>query len=700
MRIKIALRGEIGWSETATPDYLQGEFATATGRDVDLEIASPGGYVSDGIEMANMVRNYSGHVEALLTGFAASMASYIPMFANNVAAEDNAVFMIHNVSTGTWGDHRDLQKAADRAERLTALLAMAYVKKTGKPIEEIRALMDAETFFYGQEIVDEGFADRLVETGEDTDKAAAVELAAVAFASCAEQMLIKPEESDRLVAMLDISERANKGHSVNNPKKEKKMDPKLRAFLESNCGLAKDATDDEANALALQRLGPQAAVPAVPGATSTEVVALIQADQERCQAIESLGARAGMTPEAINTHKYSGSTVAVVQAEACGLMATALDKRTGDVPFSPAAIAVGSSSRDKFIVAAEEAVMIRAGIADSTVDVGANPLAGYSMVELARQALHIAGHKSNGDARTMLGQALTTSDLPNVLANVLNKSVFMGFDTAEESWSQWCSQGEVSDFKQNSSVRLSELGDLEEIAEGGEYKFDNLADGKETFQLGTYGKILRMSRQMLINDDLDIFSKIAVARGETAARKIGDLAYNVLIANAVMGDNVALFQTATHKNLNMGTAGAAAPSVTSLGEAFAAMRLQKDLKQKRRLQIRPEFWLGPVALETTMDKVLGRVIGTQAEPAIDVPARFRSLKVITEARLDDDSATAWYIAGARGKTVEVNFLRGSGRRPMLEQKTAWNTDGAEFKTTLDVEAHAMAFEALQKNNGA
>lgn len=181
---KITIRGTIGWSENATPEFLSSELAAANGDDIELEFSSPGGFVYPGIEMANMVRNYSGRIVAKITGLAASMSSYIPMMADEVVVEDNAVYMIHNVSGIEWGDHRALEKYAKHLRGLRNILAKAYVNKTGKSIEDIKSLMDDETFFYGNEIVESGFADSSVESAGDGDKDTAMILAKEEIKNC------------------------------------------------------------------------------------------------------------------------------------------------------------------------------------------------------------------------------------------------------------------------------------------------------------------------------------------------------------------------------------------------------------------------------------------------------------------------------------------------------------------------------------
>lgn len=182
----VKISGSIGYE--VTPDSVREQLSAANGEDVRIEISSPGGYVFDGIEIFNLIRNYSGKTEIHLMGLAASMASYIAMAGDKVVAEDNAVFMIHNVSAGSMGDHRDMRKVADLIESLTNLLSKQYEKKTGKSAEAIRKMMDDETYLFGNEIKEAGFADEMVESKEKTEKAEAVKTARAVVALCNDKM--------------------------------------------------------------------------------------------------------------------------------------------------------------------------------------------------------------------------------------------------------------------------------------------------------------------------------------------------------------------------------------------------------------------------------------------------------------------------------------------------------------------------------
>jgi len=234
-----------------------------------------------------------------------------------------------------------------------------------------------------------------------------------------------------------------------------------------------------------------------------------------------------------------------------------------------APISISVDERDKFKTAAELSISERAGL---TKRDNGNEYVGYSLLELARQSLIKAGlpaAEARENSMQMCGRALQTSDFPEILGNVANKALFAGWDGAGETWQEWCGIQAISDFKPTSILAVSEGSSLDEIPEGGEYKYGKRTESKEVVQLATYGKVFAITRQALINDDLSALSDIPTMHGEMANRKIGDTAYSILSNNAPMGDGIDLFH-ADHSNLVASGSGAA-PGVATIAAGILAM---------------------------------------------------------------------------------------------------------------------------------
>jgi phage major head subunit gpT-like protein len=483
--------------------------------------------------------------------------------------------------------------------------------------------------------------------------------------------------------------------------KESTMNEKLRKFLESR-GLAKEATEEEAWSY-LEKLDIKraAAEPAVPPHGSPQQKTpdeirdeAIRAEQDRIIEIRALCGQVGIADDKMTEFVRGGKSVEEVRKAALEHVLASTPKTPG---FNPR-IGMGADERDKFRSAAQDSLILRVGGKIDAPAPGASDLRGFSLRELARESLRMAGQPVGGDVLEMVGRALTTSDLPTILGNTANRSLMQGYETADETWRVWAGVGSVSDFKTNTLVRIGEMDDLDEIGEEGEFKYGSRTEGKEEYKIATYGKLFKISRQALINDDLGVLSDIPRAHGEAWARKIGDLVYAVLVANSAMGDGKALFH-ADHGNI--GTTGLI--SETTMAEVIKLMKLQKDIGGKRRLNIRPQFILASAAQEGAAEIFFNSNqftggSGTSASTRTNPYAGNRFTRVY-DARLDDADSDAWYAAGPKGKTVNVFFL-GGNQSPYLETRQGWSVDGTEYKVRGDAGAKAVDWKALIYNAGA
>jgi len=175
--IKIILSGEIGWE--ITTEQVRQFLDSAKGDDIEVYLDTPGGGASSGIRIYNYFRDYRrDHPDAQMLlyvkGMDASMGSYLTVNPawNDVTIEDNIPFMIHNPWGGVIGDYREVEAMFNVLDGLANILAAAYAQKMKKSISEVRALMDAETWYFGQEIINAGFADKIQKTDNPKDKAA------------------------------------------------------------------------------------------------------------------------------------------------------------------------------------------------------------------------------------------------------------------------------------------------------------------------------------------------------------------------------------------------------------------------------------------------------------------------------------------------------------------------------------------------
>lgn len=128
------------------------------GKRVTVRINTPGGSVDEGIPMFNAMARHPGGVNTVVDGIAASMGSYLMLAGVERNIAKNAMVMIHNPMTIAWGNAIELRKSADVLDKYLDRMLPDYSAKTGKTVDELKPLLDAETWYVGQEIIDNGFA--------------------------------------------------------------------------------------------------------------------------------------------------------------------------------------------------------------------------------------------------------------------------------------------------------------------------------------------------------------------------------------------------------------------------------------------------------------------------------------------------------------------------------------------------------------
>ena len=360
-------------------------------------------------------------------------------------------------------------------------------------------------------------------------------------------------------------------------------------------------------------------------------------------------------------------------------------------------VKMGEAESDKFRAAAQDAVLMAAGIPVADAAPGAQELRGYSMIEMARESLRReSGSNVNfGDNMELARAAInSTSTFPAIMSNLANKSVMVGFNEAETTYQIWAGKGSNRDFKEAARYALSEAGDLELVPEGGQFKQDSLGEASARTKVATYGKLFSLTRQAIINDDLGLFSKIATKYGSAAKRLVNKMVYAQLTGNVQMQDNVALFDT---KHGNVAGTGEAL-SVKAIAKAITAMRRQKGITGEATLNITPKYLVIPPELEMTAYEIVNSTAAADGvNSGVVNPYKGRFI-IVVDAELTDP--TAWYLVAdaTQHDTIEVTYLNGV-ETPRLETRQGFDVDGIEYKVAFDCGVSALDFRGLYKNAG-
>lgn len=152
--------------ETITAKMVQEFLQEATNQNVtsiDVHINSVGGSVFEGVAIYNLLNGFDGTINVYVDGLAASIASIIAMSGNTITMLDGSFLMIHNPMTFTGGNAEELKKQVELLETMRDTLVDIYAKRTGKPTEDIKALMDVETWLTADQAIEYGFADNITQ---------------------------------------------------------------------------------------------------------------------------------------------------------------------------------------------------------------------------------------------------------------------------------------------------------------------------------------------------------------------------------------------------------------------------------------------------------------------------------------------------------------------------------------------------------
>lgn len=317
--------------------------------------------------------------------------------------------------------------------------------------------------------------------------------------------------------------------------------------------------------------------------------------------------------------------------------------------------------------------------------------AGMSMIRIAEEV--VGSKQARGMSKLRLAQrGLASSDFPEILANVASKTLRKGYEEEPATFGGWTTQGTLPDYKTIKRTNLSEAPSLEKVLEGGEYKRGIITDLGETYQVFDYGKILPITHQAVINDDLGAFTRLPKLFGAAAKRLEGDLVYtDIMVGNPTMADTVALFHSGTHKNVGS----SAAIGDTGATEMKKLLRKALGPQGKANLNLTPAFLLCGPDKEVEAQKLLTSILAAQTT---DVNVFSNSMKLVVDSRI---TGNKWFIVASPNQidTVEVGFLEGMSG-PEITSKEGFEVDGVMIKCKHVCGAKALDYRGMIYNAGA
>lgn len=432
----------------------------------------------------------------------------------------------------------------------------------------------------------------------------------------------------------------------------------------------------------------------------------IDNERKRCLTIRQMARKVGLGDDDVEGLIERGVSVAEASAALIDKVAERQQAQQGQSRNSQATV---TSTTDTGVLNAKrdamQAALIHRCDASAQLPEAAREFRGMRLVDMAREFVNMSGGNARGMtaqevARAALGcdrQAVraagmhTTSDFPLLLGNTVNRTLREGYQLAPQTWRVLGRQTTVPDFREVTRAALGDIAALEKVKEHGEYKYGTLDEEGAPLRVVKYGKIIAITWEAIVNDDLGVFTRIPTALGAAAAQTESDAVWSLILGNANFTDGKPFFD-ASHGNV---AASGGAINATTLAAARASLRKQKS-KAGQFLNVEPKYLVvGP-------DKELEAY---QYTSSLYVPAknsdindpRNAQLTVIVDARIPGNQ---WFLIATPGlvDTFEYAYLEGE-QGVFTETREGFEVDGLEVKARLVFGAAWIDYRGAYKNPG-
>jgi hypothetical protein len=374
----------------------------------------------------------------------------------------------------------------------------------------------------------------------------------------------------------------------------------------------------------------------------------------------------------------------------------------GAPPSLPASPNSGPAQDDPAVIrdAMAEAIAVRAMPGYQPKGNGRHvEFLGWRPSDMIRELLARSGERSPPRNPTLLAERAfhTTSDFPLLLSSATNKMLLASYAQATPTYREIMLRRDFRDFKPHRYLRVGDFPNLLALKENGEIQVGTIGESRETVTLGTFGRRVRVTRQMLVDDDLGAFTDFASMIGQRVTDFENATAYaQVNLAN---GDGPtletpggAVFGTGAAR-ANKASAGTAIDEVT-IGAGRAAMMRQKTLDgmpislgRDMRVLVGPALELAVLKLTTAITPSSSGNVNPYA----------RLLQPVVEPLIP---ANRWYLFAnpVSAPVYTYGYLNGA-EGPQVTTGPVQGADGVEISVIFDFGVGAIDFRGAWFNPG-
>lgn len=312
-----------------------------------------------------------------------------------------------------------------------------------------------------------------------------------------------------------------------------------------------------------------------------------------------------------------------------------------------------------------------------------------------------AAFEADRELRASVG-GFSTIGITGILGNVANKIMLDAWNSIDAVWEMVSAPRNVPDFKLYTSYRLDLSGGFTKVGQDGELKHISLKESSFTNQADTYGSMLAITRQQLINDDMGAFQQVAAMIGRLGRLRLGEVFWTLWLSNP------SSFWGTGNSNYFSGSDSVL--SHNSMDTAVKTFRKMVDSNSKP-IMVSPDRMLVPPELEGTANRLFSSELlleaATAGTPTGNANVHKGKYKVLVSPHLSNSaftgySTTAWWLLGnpATAASAEIAYLRGQ-QTPVVEQgELDFDKLGIGWRSYLDFGVGMRDTQASVKSKGA
>ena len=685
---EIALYNDIGMWGIQTEEFKTALDGLGEITDLTIRINSYGGEVFVGFAIYNLIKDHpAANKTMIVDGVAASIASVIALAGNKLQMHKNSYMMIHNPAVMVAGDATTLRKAADELDQIKQTIITLYrdrgVELSKKKLDE---LMTAETWLTAEDAKKYGFAQEVLDESENDEPETNMS-----------NKLPENLKATFLNQHKPAAPAVNKGVDMICPKCGK-VHAEGAAFC-NHCGAAITAS----------------------AKSNVERDELLNAERKRVKSIQNHCELLKLPTDFIQSLIDSGETLDQASQRITDKVREIQDAQ---LPAQPD-VTVSVDATDKFrnhavnslavALGTEKDPAIKADIKKNPgpVDIhglvraclikdGMNPASviNLSPVQLADEGL--------SRAKNSVGSA----DLPAILADTMNKALILTPSEVGATFDQVCTEDMTPDFRTKSYTKMSSFSDIGDVPEGAKFQEGGFSDKKETGSVSTKGKVVTLTRQLIVNNDVNALAQFPRRMSIAVYSRMNRDFYDLLCSNALVGptmteDSVALFNSA-HSNLKTSSG---VVSVASLDVAEQYLALQK--MPKANAADKDSYVFG--GIRTILCGTNQRIAALQVVKSAFDPAKsnnnvfnpYAGINVVADPYLQSlltagSAANTWY--GFADKTMFPNatvvYLSGA-RSPSFRSEASGvgEAQGVQYEIFFDYGFLFQDYRGVIQNDG-